>query len=90
MLVLLALPSFGITTTASRLLGSERPAEAEELVERAPCCSQRRVHVSRAVDRVAFIDCLSGAKIQLTLASIQASPVVGHRLSNGLLAPLRC
>jgi hypothetical protein len=90
MLVLLALPSFGITTTASRLLGSERPAAAEELAERAPSCSQRRVQVFRTLDRVSYIDRLAGAKFKLSLATTQPNPVFGHRLSNGILAPLRC
>lgn len=92
MLVLLALPSFGITTTASRLLllGSERPAAAEELAERAPCCAQRRVHVCRTLDGVSYIDSLAGAKFIIPLATAQPHPVVGHRLSNGILAPLRC
>lgn len=91
MLVLLALPSFGITTTASRLLlGSERPAAAEELAERSPCCSQRRVHVCRTLERISYIHCLAVERFQMPPAATQPNPVVGHRLPNGFLAPLRC
>ncbi|QDV70488.1 hypothetical protein Poly24_42120 [Rosistilla carotiformis] len=91
MLVLLALPSLGITSSASRsLLGNERQTETEEVEERVVCSSQRRERANRSFDRMSihaqfdYIARFTSRVIALPL------PVDGHRIANGLLAPMRC
>lgn len=91
MLVLLTLPLAGLTAAASQSFsGSQRSGGAEEVEERAPCSVQRRIQVDCA------LDCISSLGKSPTCAPLnpivsQLPPdVAGHRLSNGLLAPMRC
>ncbi|TWT49275.1 hypothetical protein Pla22_44690 [Rubripirellula amarantea] len=97
MLLLLTLPSLGITAVASRsMFGSARPVETEEVQEVFPCStkklaqSQRRLKV-RAPGKLSAS--LGGPAFRVsTQPRAVTLPCVfdGHRIANGSLAPMRC
>lgn len=91
MLVLLTLPSVGITIAASQSLsGSQRPAGTEEVEERASCNAQRRIQVDRAIVQIASLGQVA-ASAPSKPTGLQVRPsIAGHRLFNGFLAPMRC
>lgn len=91
MLVLLTLPSAGLTVVASQSLsGSQRSGGSEEVEERAPCGVQRRIQVDCTLDRAATL-VKSPTRVPSNYMVSQLKPeVAGHRLSNGVLAPMRC
>ncbi|WP_246105786.1 hypothetical protein [Rosistilla ulvae] len=91
MLVLLALPSLGLTMSTSRsLFGKERPVETEEVEERVACSSQRRERASRPLQRVLAAVLSTPARWSTLRAIARPMPIDGHRIANGLLAPMRC
>ncbi|WP_253155150.1 hypothetical protein [Stieleria tagensis] len=91
MLVLFALPSLGITTTLSRISpGSENQSQAEELEERVPCSSQRRERIRRSPEESPYFAAHFAAVKSSIRIRISPRVIVGHRLANGNLAPLRC
>ncbi|PHQ33854.1 hypothetical protein CEE69_18210 [Rhodopirellula bahusiensis] len=92
MLFLLAFPTLGISTTVSRsLLGNSRQTEAEEIEERVPCSAHRRVQQTRSTQGGFVLH--REIKLDRTLV-LQTRPILsvanGHRIANGLLAPMRC
>ena len=91
MLVLLTVPSVGIAVAASKSLsGTQRPAESEEVEERASCNAQRRIQVDRAMVQLASVRRVPVSAFG-NPAELQLRPsVAGHRFSNGFLAPMRC
>lgn len=91
MLVLLTLPSAGLTVAASQSLsGSQRNGGTEEVEERAPCSVQRRIQVDCALDGTATFGKSPACASPKPIVSQLQAEVAGHRLSNGLLAPMRC
>ncbi|KLU07410.1 putative transmembrane region and signal peptide protein [Rhodopirellula islandica] len=92
MLFLLAFPTLGISTTVSRsLLGNGRQTETEEIEERVPCSPHRRVQQLRS-PQGGFVlprELLSGRNLVPQTRPL-LSAIDGHRIANGLLAPMRC
>ncbi|EMI23639.1 signal peptide protein [Rhodopirellula europaea SH398] len=92
MLFLVAFPTLGISTTVSRsLLGNSRQTETEEIEERVPCSAHRRVQQTRSAQGGFVLH--REIKRDRTLV-LQTRPILaatkGHRITNGLLAPMRC
>ncbi len=96
MLVLCALLSFGLTSNMTRValdcetLGEANSGQSEELEERVSCSSARREKSLRA--RRDTAQPLGGWTSVLKNVSHCETPraIVGHRLNNGSLAPIRC
>lgn len=96
MLVLFALPSFGISTLVSRVaMGVESTSgsshtQTEELEERLPCSTNRREQVQRVVSDTVW-PLLRWTGVQKNWRFLACLRVIeGHRLSNGFMAPIRC
>ncbi len=91
MLVLLALPSVGLTVVASQTFsGGQRTAGTEEIEERAHCNAQRRIQVNRAGGEIPSFRQVA-RRLSVRPVEPQWLPVAsGHRFSNGFLAPMRC
>lgn len=92
MLALFALPSLGITPAATRsFLGGQGPAElVEEVEERLPCPSQRRLTVNRTSGGAVVHASAAHARLHSSRPVTHPHPVCGHRNASGHLAPLRC
>ncbi|EMB14152.1 signal peptide protein [Rhodopirellula europaea 6C] len=92
MLFFVAFPTLGISTTVSRsLLGSSQQAETEEIEERVPCSAHRRVQQTRSPQGGFVLH--REIKRDRTLALLTRpfpTATKGHRITNGLLAPMRC
>ncbi|TWT66615.1 hypothetical protein CA85_27120 [Allorhodopirellula solitaria] len=96
MLLLFALPSLGCTPTFSRIalgheaLGGSSQSQTEELEERVPCSSARREQASKRRRQAAWTpDERSYLRIRVS-RHIPPRAIVGHRLANDSLAPIRC
>lgn len=95
MLALFALPSFGISTMLSRVaLGYETPgansSQSEELEERVPCSTERREQSQRCQRHLGRpFSCWTIAPRLVCRVEFRRA-IVGHRLANGFLAPIRC
>ncbi len=96
MLVLFALPSFGLTTSLARValgyetLGGANQSQAEELEERVPCSTDRRERSQRVKRYAAWLR-VSWTHVQKNINHRDSRrAIVGHRLANGSLAPIRC
>ncbi|QDT11121.1 hypothetical protein [Planctomycetes bacterium K23_9] len=91
MLLVLALFSFGITTTAARVsLGKVTQSEAEEIEESVGVTSPRRRESVRLLGRVAIPIARFVQRRDFVRNSQAQRAIVGHRHANGLLAPIRC
>ncbi|WP_246419511.1 hypothetical protein [Aporhodopirellula rubra] len=91
MLVLFALPSLGITATVSRLsLDRETQSQSEELEERVPCSAERRERDDRFADSTPSPYRLFSPHWTIVRITDVPRAIVGHRLSSGNLAPIRC
>lgn len=98
MLLLLALPGFGVTSIVSRsVLGNVRQAETEENEERVHCSSQRRVRKLRSPNgRLTMVGCLraethAALVVRALMISSDDHPLPsGHRFQYESLAPMRC
>lgn len=92
-LAFFSLASSGITTTVSlTVLGSEVKVEVEtkEVQERLLSSTSRRVRTRRLVKYAPPGVALFLARCKLTGTTIRPLPIVGHRLPNGFLVPIRC
>ncbi|MDB4676933.1 hypothetical protein OAF09_01760 [bacterium] len=90
-LLALGLTSCGFTAHLPILaIGSEIEAEVEEVESREVCCSQNRSTSKRHETRVTQIRYAPASWHPICCQSQASLAIVGHRLSNGLLAPIRC
>ncbi|MCM2371450.1 hypothetical protein [Aporhodopirellula aestuarii] len=91
MLLLFALPSFGITATVSRIsLDRETQNQSEELEERVPCSVERRQRANLAEDSGLSILRVGTPYWEVVRTIDFPRALVGHRLSSDNLAPIRC
>ncbi|MFG0289759.1 MAG: hypothetical protein ACF8CQ_16385 [Rhodopirellula sp. JB044] len=91
MLLLFALPSFGITSTVSRLsLDREAQNQAEELEERVPCAAERREREKRSLESTPCPRREFAPHWAPVRSAGMSRAIVGHRLSCDNLAPIRC
>lgn len=91
LLILLAFPTLGISTSISRSFSAnEQQSETEEVEERIPSSSQRRAEQERST-RGGFLTPMVHIPWRtLSLAIQPRPPVDGHRIASGSLAPMRC
>jgi len=91
MLLLLALPSLGITASVSRAsLVSESETQSEEIEECVVLTTLRRANSRRESletthDRAKAYPCC-----RPTCRVVEPRAIVGHRFTNNLRAPIRC
>lgn len=96
MLVLFAMPTFGIATVVTRVTtsiettGGSSGSQTESLEERVPCSTSRREEAQQLLRFNAWpLTRWNGAPKSIRLTTVLRA-VVGHRLSNGSMAPIRC
>lgn len=95
MLALFVLPSFGVSTMLSRValnceVQEANSTQSEVLEERVPCSTERREQSQRLNRRVGWpIACLAIAPPLASRCGLRRA-IIGHRLFNGILAPIRC
>ena len=80
-----ATPSFGLLNVTE----SEAPVDQDESSEEEAISVQARTRVGRDQPGLRLLVPVHGG-LSLATASIASLPHSGHRLSNNLLAPLRC
>jgi|GEM_PF-2990826 len=91
MLVLIALPCFGMTAQVSRsLVNNGQQSETEELEETVHCCSQRRVASRRLPRAVIWLDANLNLSRPPVPTMLRCKSMSGHRMANWLLAPMLC
>ncbi|SMP73343.1 hypothetical protein SAMN06265222_11695 [Neorhodopirellula lusitana] len=91
LLVLFALPSFGITASMCRgIVENEVQTQSEEVKERVACSSHRRApaRCDRGSSAKVFASKHDRRLPQRRDGHLRA--IVGHRFTNDCLAPIRC
>lgn len=91
LLFLLALSSFGITAPLPRISqGNESESQIEEVESRELACSEYRSCSRRSTSASQYTCSRQTARPPRLCSAVRPRAIVGHRLANGLLAPIRC
>ncbi|WP_146599715.1 hypothetical protein [Novipirellula aureliae] len=90
-LAVFSLAGFGVTTVAARTtLASEVLVETKEVQERLPSSVVQRVRAFQLNKRCPPASAVYDTQRRVERTIAGPLPIVGHRLANGFLAPIRC